>query len=95
MKLILSLFALAALSRSIAAAELPPLITTYGEHVLADGLRLIVTDRGTDPVQLTISREFPDGTSTASSHSPVAAAGQPFVFCWVLEKKRSGFPRVK
>jgi hypothetical protein len=77
-----------ALALPAIAAEPLTLITTLGEHTLAKGLRLIVRERRTDPLEFTIARTFPDGTSTASSMSPLAAPGQPFVFCWVRDRKR-------
>jgi len=88
MNLIFRFSVLIAICISAVAAEPPPLITSLGEHPLAEGLRLIVRDRKPDPIEFTIARKFPDGTKTENSLSPLAAPGQPFVFCWVPDKKR-------
>jgi hypothetical protein len=77
-----------ALTISAFAAEPPSLITATGEHVLADGLRLIVADRGDGTVRWTVARKFPDQTSSETAYSPLAATGEPFVFCWDLLAKR-------
>jgi|GEM_PF-6240706 len=88
MQFLLRLYFLLAIGLSAVAAEPLPLITKLGDHTLAEGLRLIVRERGADPIEFTIARKFPDGTKTESGFSPLAAPGNPFVFCWVLDKKR-------
>jgi len=86
MKLIILVFI--ALNISALAAEPPPLISSAGEHILSDGLRLIIVDRGDGPIQCTVARKYPDQTSAETGYSPLADSGQPFVFCWDLSSRR-------
>lgn len=77
-----------ALNLSTLAVEPPPLIRSAGEHLLADGLRLIIVDRGDGPIRWTVARKFADQTSAETGRSPLADSGQPFVFCWDVSTKR-------
>src|SRR3954463_10649968 len=86
MKLIIVIFI--ALIISALATEPLPLISSAGEHILSDGLRLIIVDGGDRPIQCTVARKYRDQTSAETGYSPLADSGQPFVFCWDLSSRR-------